>query len=165
MPNNITIFRPVNEEIIRDIKKELRLQGHHLTSALENSLSEHLIPEAGGVTLTASALAYIEDLEKGIPGFLIRLDNKSISGMTRYVELRFGYRGKMAIKTAIAILRKQQKEGMPTKGSFAFTQTGFRTEAVSDVFSDNREKYISLLDTVAVGSLDTIFHEIKSGTI
>lgn len=165
MATNPNIFNPANKVIAEDIKTELRLQGHYLTGALEASLHEKEIHENGGITLTAQALEYIEDLEKGIPGFRIGLDDKSISEMTRYVQLRLGYQGKKAIKVAIAILKKQQKEGNPTKGSYAFTQTGFRTEAVSDTFDKHQAKYIAMIDEPAIGSLDNIFHEIKSGTI
>lgn len=165
MATNINIFEPANRAIVDDIKKELRLQGHYLTGALEASLTPKEVGENGGLSLTASALEYIEDLEKGIPAHQISLDSNSLAGMTRYVQLRFGYTGKKAIKVAVAILRTQRREGNPTKGSYAFTQTGFRTEAVSDTFDGNQPKYVEMIDVAAIGSFDNIFHEIKSGTI
>ena len=164
MPTN-TEFNPANEAIVEDIKKELRLQGHHLTGALEASLRPLLVRENGIIVLTAQALEYLEDLEKGIPAKQITIDAKSTAEMTRYVELRMGYKGKYAIKVALAILRKQQQEGNPTKGSYAYTSTGFRTEAVEDTFNDHQDKYVGLIDTAAIGTLDKNFSEIKSGTI
>ena len=53
---NTKIFRSANDEIINDIKKELRLQGHYFTGALEASLIDKEIEENGGITLTAEAL-------------------------------------------------------------------------------------------------------------
>lgn len=159
------MFHPANDAIIADIKKELRLQGHYLTGALEASLVDREIEEAGGITLTAEALGYLEDLEKGIDASLIDINSKSLAEMTRYVELRMGYRGSYAQKVAYAILRKQQKEGNPTTGSYAFTKTGERTKAVTETFEKNDNKYFGMIDSAAVGSLDESFNEIKSGTI
>jgi hypothetical protein len=165
MASNTTIFEPANRAIIEDIKKELRDQGHYLTGALEASLQEREVAENGGVTLTAEALAYIEDLEKGLAPNQIDFSAAGIQKMTRYVELRMGYSGKYAVKVAIRILKKQLKEGNPTKNSYQYSKTGFRTEAVRDVFDSKSNRYIGMIDDAAIGSLDQSFHTIKSGTI
>lgn len=164
MATNTNIFEPANRSIVDDIKKELRLQGHYLTGALEASLLEKEISENGGVTLTAEALGYLEDLEKGIAGANINIAAK-MDEMVRYVNLRLGYFGRKAQQVAFLILRKQRQEGNPTSGSYAFTQTGFRKEVVTQTFEQNQPKYIGMIDEVAIGSLDNIFHEVKSGTI
>lgn len=165
MPSNIIIFEKANEAIIEDLKRELRAQGHYLTGALENSLKTHEIDENGSIILTAEALGYLQSLETGIPAWQIGIDSKSISEMTRYVTLRMGYTGKYAMKVAVLILKKQMKEGNPTKNSYQYSSTGFRTEAVKDSFAANQPKYVNLLDTAAIGSLDQSFNTIKSGTI
>lgn len=165
MPNNTTIFEPVNDIIIADIIKELRDQGHYLTGALEASLKEREVAEAGGVTLTAEALAYLEDLEKGLAPNQIDDSVAAINEMAKYVSLRMGYTGKKAIQVAVAIIRKQQKEGNPTRNSYKYSKTGSRTEAVEGVFYENRERYTGLVDTAAIGSLDKDFSSIQSGTI
>lgn len=164
MATSTSIFETANRQIIDDIKKELRLQGHYLTGALEASLLEREIAENGGVTLTAEALGYLEDLEKGIAGENINIAAR-MNDMVRYVNLRLGYFGKKAQQVAFLILRKQRQEGMPTSGSYAFTKTGFRKEAVEQTFEHNQPKYVDLIDTAAIGALDNIFSEIKSGTI
>lgn len=165
MAINPNIFNQVNKSIVEDIKTEERLQGHYLTGALEASLREREVTEGGTISLTAEALEYIEDLEKGVPGFRIGVNNASVEAMTGYVTKRMGFTGKYATKVAILILRKQQKEGMPTKNSYQFSKTGFRTEAVSDTFDDNQPKYIDGIDDVVINTLDNVFHQIKSGTI
>lgn len=162
MADSTQIFHPANQAIIDDIKKELRLQGHYLTGALESSLTPKEINENGGVTLTASALGYLEDLEKGISPNNI---SATVEEMTRYVNLRMGYTGKYAIKVAIAILKKQRKEGSPTKASYEFTKTGERKFAVEDTFYNNQPRYVNMLDDATIGSLDNSFTQIKSGTI
>lgn len=165
MPSNTAIFHPANQAIIDDIKKELRLQGHYLTGALEASLNAREIAEDGSVILTASALRYLEDLEEGIPASEIGMDTKSINEMTKYVNLRMGYTGKYAIKVALAILRKQQKEGNPTQASYEYSKTGERTDAVKETFRQNQPRYVDLIDKPAIGGLDNDFNKIKSGTI
>lgn len=165
MPSANSIFSPANLAIIEDIKKELRLQGHYLTGTLEHSLHPHEISESGSVSLTAEAAAYIENLEKGIKPEHIGITAKSISEMTRYVELRMGYTGKNAAKVAIAILKKQQKEGNPTKSSYQFSETGFRTEAVQDVFYKNNDRYFGMVDQAAITSLDSAAPTEKKATI
>lgn len=165
MPSSSTIFKPANRAIIEDIKKELRDQGHYLTGALEASLKERQVSENGGVTLTAEALAYIEDLENGLAPNQIDQSTTGIAEMTRYVELRMGYKGKMAVKVALLILKKQAKEGNPTKNSYQYSKTGFRTEAVKDVFDSKSNRYVGLIDDAAIGGLDQSFNTIKSGEI
>lgn len=165
MQTDPSIFEQANHSIIEDIRTELRLQGHYLTGALEASLHDEEIAENGGVTLTASALGYLEDLETGIPASQIDLSSSRIEAMTRYVELRMGYHGKKAVSVAYAIIKKQQKEGMPTHGSYAFSQTGFRTEVMEQTFEKNQPKYVSEIDEATFNSLDNIFNQVKSGTI
>ena len=165
MANNADIFEPANQSIVEDIKTELRLQGHYLTGALEASIMPQEVNENGGVTLTASSLGYLEDLETGVPASQIDSSVSRLDAMTRYVELRFGYSGSKAVSVAWAIIKKQQKEGMPTRGSYAFSQTGFRTEAVEQTFDKNQDKYVGEIDNAAFDNLDTIFNQIKSGTI
>ena len=165
MQTDPSIFEPANKSIIEDIKTELRLQGHYLTGALEASLHDEEIAENGGVTLTASALGYLEDLETGIPSEQIQLTSGRLAEMTRYVELRMGYQGKKALSVAYAIIKKQQKEGMPTSGSYAFSKTGFRTEAIEQTFEKNQDKYVGEIDVATFNSLDNIFNQVKSGTI
>lgn len=158
------IFVAVNETIISDIKKELELQGHYLTGALEASFKNLEIDEAGNIVLTAEALGYLEDLEQGIPASEIDIAAK-FNEMVRYVNLRFGYFGSKANSVAYLILRKQAKEGMPTSGSYAFSKTGERTKAVEETFNNNDEKYTGMLDEAAIGSLDNEFSQTKSGVL
>lgn len=166
MPTNTKIFHPVNRDIIEDIKKELRLQGHHLTGALEASLVEREIAEAGGISLTAQALGYLEELENYTPAENIRIGSVEFENLKGWVLLRG-----MAKDTytagliATAIVKKWKKEGRPTEGSRAFSDTGERTHAVETVFERNQSNYFEMIDDAALGSMDKSFHELKSGTI
>ena len=165
MASDKKIFIQVNQQIVDDIKKELALQGHHLTGALERSLKENVIDEGGNVIMTASALEYLEKLEKGIPGNQIGIDAKDIEKMANYVKLRMGYTGKYALKVAQLILRKQQKEGNPTKNSYQFSKTGERKFAVEDTFLKNEKIYTERIDTTVIQQLDKQSDSLQSGII
>lgn len=165
MATPANIMEPVNREIISDLKTELRLQGHYLTGALEASLRPRIDTDGKEQVLTASAAGYLEDLEKGKRANEISMDAKSIADMTRYVKLRMGYTGNRATQVAIAILRKQQKEGMPTAASYQYSQTGERKFAVEDTFYNHQAKYTEMLDNGVFGDLDKSFHKTKSGKI
>lgn len=166
MATNTNIFEPANRAIVDDIKKELRLQGHYLTGALEASLLEKEIAENGGVTLTAEALGYLEDLENFTQPENIRLSRAGFENLKGYVLQRgMTTSTSVAEKIAYAILAKWKKEGRPTAASARFSGTGERTKAVTLVFERNESNYFEMIDDAALGSLDNIFHEIKSGTV
>ncbi len=158
-------FSDINEIIIDDIKEALRLQGHHLTGALERSLTPRESKSTDNYTISAEAFGYIKDLEEGVRPEHIAVDAQAIKEMTGYVELRMGYTGKYAVKVAIAILNKQRKEGMPTQSSYQYSKTGERLDAVSDLFRENRQVYDNMVDDRVVDNLDEQFLTIKKGTI
>jgi hypothetical protein len=166
LPTNPTIFAPANRAITDDIKKELRLQGHYLTGALEASLLEKEISESGGVTLTASALEYLEDLENFTQPENIKLSRAGFEDLKGWVLLRgMTTSTSVAEKIAFAILRKWKKEGRPTAASTAFSKTGQRTKAVEIAFEKNESNYFEMIDDTVLATLDNIFHEVKSGTL
>lgn len=168
MPANTNIFEPANKAIVDDIKKELRLQGHRFSGALESSLRERQVAENGGVTLTAPALGYLEDLEHGIDGGLIDFNKINFTFLATWVRVKSIWRGcspKVALKIAFAIAKKWKREGFELEGAKFFSETGKVDEAVSETFEKNQPKFIGLVDEAAIGSLDNIFHEVKGGTI
>ena len=152
-------FIQANKAIIEDIKRELRLQGHYLTGALEASLHAKEITEGDIIHLTAEAA------EKGVPANHIEISSATLAAMTKYVQLRMGYQGRKASQVAYRILQKQQEEGMPTKASYQYSKTGDRLDAVDDTFRKNDTRYFDLIDQVTFGGLDTEFATIKTGTI
>lgn len=158
-------LQQINKDIVEDIKKELRLQGHYLTGALEQSIHEVITETEKDIMLSASAADYLQTLETGIPAAKIQVNSSTLEAMTKYVELRMGYRGSKAQSVAYAILRKQKKEGMPTSSSYQYSKTGERLHAVADSFRQNEERYVNLIDDKVFGTLNNKFKEIKSGTI
>jgi len=165
MPLNSSDIEKVNRFIIADIKAQLRLQGHYLTGALESSLTSDVSNKKNESTLSSKAYQYIESLEQGIPASAIVINSQTLAEMTRYVELRMGYRGGKAQRVALLILQKQAKEGNPTNASKAYSKTGQRTQAIKTTFKQNEGKYFSLIDTQVENFIDEEFNKIKSETI
>lgn len=144
MPSETEILLKGAEEMNKAIAEEFVKQGHHLTGFAERSLHAEVMKKKNETTVTGTAVDYMLELDDYVPGYQIGIDQASIDAMTRYVELRMGYKGKQAIKVAILILEKQQKEGRPTKASSQYSQTGERTEFIeaADLEQSNKSNEI-----------------------
>ncbi len=162
------IFDLANKAIVEDIKTELRLQGHHFTGALEASIQDRIIEDNGSLVLTAEALSYLEDLEKGIPANEIPNRTIDLPGLASWVRIKSIWRGcseKQSFKIALTIIKKWKKEGFELEGAKFFSSTGKVDRAVSETFEKNQDEYFTMIDQAAIGRLDDIFSSIKSGTI
>jgi hypothetical protein len=161
---------PLNQAIVRDIQKELRLQGHFLTGNLERSFETVAEYTSGDLILEAYAKGYIEVLENGVPADRIPYDSsqktgaktsKYIQGLKTFAMLKFGVGEKEGLSIAFAIAKKHEKEGMPTEGSKQFSSTGERTNAILDTFIQNEEKYFKQIDDNVTEQLDRIWFAEK----
>ena len=137
MAEFITDLLPIVRDVMAQLQKEFRGslqdQGHYLTGKLSRSINYEIESGAGIVT----AKMFIEDyglsIEFGIPANKIPYGggkgggtSKYIQGLIRFWELR-GLSGRNAVGAAFATAKKQKREGMPTRGSSAFSSTGKRT--------------------------------------
>lgn len=118
-----------------ELVNQLYQQGHTLTGALEASISANI----KGEELEGTAYAYLHKLSEGVLSTYIKIDAQSRAEMTRYVQLRMGYTGKKAERVAYLILRAQQREGMPTDGSYAYTRNGERLNSIPNTFDRQDE--------------------------
>lgn len=152
-------IQQVDKKLKADLKTELSAQGHHLTGALEESIASN-INESTDVTLEVKAKSYIDPLNSGVPAANIPYDplistgaktSKYIQGLKQFAKLRFGLDDKEALNTAFAIANKHKQEGMPTKGSYAFSNTGKRTEVIEETY--HRQDYDNIIE---VGLSDEI---------
>ena len=166
MKPNSNQFAKINNEIIEDLKNELRLQGHFLTGALEQSIDGKIISENGSLILSAAAAAYLETLENYTPASQIVISQKEYMQLIGWVKLRkMANSTDEASKIASLIVAKWKKEGRPTKDSVAYSDTGKRTHALKETFDNNEGKYTKMIDNVVISDLDKQFHQIKSGTV
>lgn len=149
----LKLLRVVGIKMNDSIRKEFRAQGHHLTGTLESSLTATTITMGSDSHLIGSVLYYGNIVNDGVsPNKIPYGDGKGgghsayIQGLIKYAQLRFGASGKEAVSIAFAIAKKHKKEGMPTKGSHAFSATGERKhffEIVFDVLNDHIDRVVS----------------------
>lgn len=155
-----------NEQILEDIKRELRLQGHYLTGALEASLTSMVSTAEGDLSGWATAAAYIEQLEHPTPAAQVSVSPAEFDGLKRWVLLRgLASYDAEATRVAAAIVSKWKKEGRPTAGSLQYSKTGKRTDAIRDVFRENELRYDDLVTDSAEAGLDHEFLKTKSGEV
>jgi hypothetical protein len=159
-----------NRNIVEDIKIELEAQGHSLTGATINSITPSISYDNGTIALEAYGLSVIIFLDKGVSAANIPFSGAKgkgggtsayIQGLTRYAMLRFGLDEKKALGVAFAIATKHKREGMPTKASYQYSETGERLNAVEIVFKENKDKY----DHELGDAVDTMITEVFNQTV
>lgn len=150
----------INYQIVEDIKKELRLQGHFATGALEESFE----PKQSINELEAFAYAYLQELEEGVEASEIPALNKRSNeflNLVKWVKLKglesAGRNFMSAESIAEAIWRKWQKKGKPLETSKQFSKTGQITGAVEAVFK--KGNYFEQIDEEVVLTLDKNFFQ------
>jgi len=150
-------IRSVETEFTKNLKKELRDQGHYLTGALESSIRTKTTDNTGAVVGEVTALDYIDDLETGIAASHIDPNDVSyIREMAEYAKKRFGLTSeRQALKAGVAIARKHAREGMPTRNSYNFSSTGERTEAIQTSYDEHADQYDDLIENGLNRELDT----------
>lgn len=125
----------VGEFMVEALRKELRLQGHTLTGKLGRSIEAVVKKRVDEWTIDFLHEQYGAPVNRGVSAGRIPYSPGSgagtseyIKGLIRWVQLRGiapGFAG--AKKIAFAIAAKHKKEGMPTRGSYKFSNNGRRT--------------------------------------
>lgn len=162
-PKNIAI---INKMMIADIKKELRLQGHHDTGKLERSFKEYEGVIKNELILQAYALGYITDLEEGVPASKIRVTEADFEDLKGWVKRKIGAATPAeATGIAAAIVRKWRKEGKPLPNSRNFSSTGESTNAIKITVERNETKYDNAMDRLIENEIDIEFTKTKGSTI
>lgn len=148
--------------ITEALDKEFSAQGHRMTNSLIEGIEYK--KEYKGKNLEISVLMknYGVILETGVPKEKIPYNptirtgagtSKYIQALANYAKQRMGARSEATAKSiAFAIARKHWKEGMPTKGSYAFSQTGKRTEWIEEAFKKNEDKIMKAIEAIALDS-------------
>jgi len=130
---------------------ELRAQGHRLTGALEDSISFDIQTDGSTITAVMTALDYGLVMEFGVPANRIPYGGKGsgggtskyIQGLVRFFSLR-GLGSREALDAAFATAKKHKREGLPTRGSFAFSSNGRRAGFVRNTL----EQYLPQLTEI-----------------
>ncbi len=113
-----------------ELKKELQQQGHKDTGKLIDSINYEILSDSKAVYITFSYLFYGDIVNDGVKPNKIPFGNSTNATTSKYIEAlknwakRKGF--KKPLSAAFAIAHKHKKEGMPTKGSYAFSSNGRR---------------------------------------
>lgn len=156
----------IGQEYQKDLKVELREQGHYLTGQLERSMRQKQTTSGSSEVLEVEALDYIEDLVEGVPANHIDVNDQGyINGLAGYVTKRMGYVGKKALQVAYAIAKKHAREGMPTRSSFQYSSTGQRTFADSEAYNKHEGIYSEQFEDGVSNELDIYIDKTFDQTI
>lgn len=166
MIGNKTI-KKLGTNVKKNLKQELRDQGHYLTGALENSIIDRYTENSDGAVMDMEALDYIDDVNEGIaPNHIDVNDADYIKGLRQYAVQRFGAKTeKIALRIAFAIARKHKREGMPTQASYAFSKTGERTEAVEISYNEHSKQNEEIIEEGISVELDELINKTFDKTI
>lgn len=146
------VAKSITSRLFPEFKAKLRLQGHHLTGALEKSIHYRVRENI----IKIYALDYGEALNTGVPASNVPYSEPGRAPESKYIQglidffkhpKRGGLDEKEALSAAIATARvakgfpKPRKgEGHPTKGSSKYSSDGGkRTGWIDDVMKDNEQ--------------------------
>lgn len=137
------------EDIRKLLIAELSAQGHRNTGALEKSLSYDVKREGDSIVAVMTAFEYGLYVEFGVPASRIPYTpgGRKRGGKSKYIQglvTFFSHKGlspREALGAAFATARKHKREGMPTRGSYAFSSNGRRTGFTQNTL----EQYLPIL--------------------
>lgn len=144
-----SIITAAMDDIRKLLIAELSAQGHRNTGALEKSLSYEVKREGDGIVAVMTAFEYGLYVEFGVPASRIpyTLGWRKRGGNSKYIQglvTFFSHKGlspREALGAAFATARKHKREGMPTRGSYAFSSNGRRTGFTRNTL----EQYLPIL--------------------
>ncbi len=161
---------------------EFKAQGHTLTGAFEQQVefkvvdtisatfnADNSVTTKRGLRIDFLMPYYGRFVDTGVPASRIPFtDRKSgqgkggtskyIEALIRYAKLRMGASSqKEATQIAFAIARKHKKEGMPTKASSRFSQTGLRTDFIDESKEAMERELLAYVKDYAEAAVQILF--------
>lgn len=156
-------------EFIRDVVIErYEAQGHSLTHSLADTAKIEVAKLTNGVIGVLWLNDYWEVLNTGVTAENIPFDPGSgksksayIDGLTEYFKLRLGVSEDEAKSFAFATAYKHLQEGMPTKASERFSQTGKRTGFLTDSVTENAGEITMGIQKIFSGAMSAVLEEMN----
>lgn len=127
---------------------EWKAQGHHMTGAVVQRIEYEVERTFGAFAIVGRMPAYGGYIQEGVQAGNIPFapgsgagKSKYIEGLMAYVEKRMGISDLQTKKSvAFAIAHTQKREGMPTRGSYQYSNTGQRTNWINIALDKNQSK-------------------------
>lgn len=124
---------------------EWRKQGHELSGSAVRNMNTVKVFDAAYIRIEGWVPDYMAYLNAGITKERIPYTpnsgkpfSKYIHGLKEYAKKRMGASDKDALGIAFAIASKHKREGMPTRASARFSQTGRRTGFIETAIEAKR---------------------------
>lgn len=142
----------LGEFLVEELARELAAQGHRATGRLISSIEQGVTTFKNSIALEIKYLEYGRYVETGVSAARIPYGKKTgaktskyIQALIEWVKIKGIASGLEATGLAFGIARKHKKEGMPTRGSYAFSNNGRRKGFQSYVVQSNQNKIDNLL--------------------
>lgn len=156
------IYRGAEQLINRIIRKEMVAQGHHLTGAMEDSLSFDVMKKANADIMEGFGVLYTQFVDQGVPAASVSM--KQFPFLVEYFKKR-GLQEKEAMGAAAATIKVWMRDGMSTQASKRFSDTGARQNMIESAFTGGQVQ----IDEYITNGLDFVveerFQQEKSETI
>lgn len=140
--------------ISEELKREFAAQGHTMNGKLINDIEWVVKEETNMFTLSGFMYPYGNILAAGTKSSKIPFSGRSgrggtskyIQALQDYAKERMNISGeKESLSVAFAIAHKQKKEGMPTRGSYAFSKSGKRLDWVEEALKHGEDKILEVI--------------------
>lgn len=143
----------VGKIVTQAVKESFALQGHKLTGELERSIEYKVNQKRDAINIDFYLYDYGMIQNYGVTASRIPFNpgsgaktSKYIDGLKNFAKLRFGVDDKKAKSIAFAIAYKHKQQGMPTRGSYAYSKNGKRTGAIFDALKESDDKVMELIN-------------------
>jgi len=124
-------------DIVAEMRRVLKDQGHYLTGALDASFGYRIVKKASGeFEIEVYALSYAKALQTGVKPEDV---NYTLTQIIQYFRRR-GLNVKEAISAGIATQKVHKRVGIPTKASARFSKTGRRTGFITEAYKNVRTR-------------------------
>ena len=151
------------------LEEEWIAQGHSITNKITETIKYVVKQETNSLTLSGMMYPYGSIIAAGTKANKIPYSGRSgrggtslyIQALQNYVILRMRITDeKKSLGVAFAIATEQKKHGMPTPGSYSFTNTGKRLDWIEEAFKKNEDLIFDTIQKMCYQILSVQFDVI-----
>lgn len=172
----INLLQSKVQEILEFVRQELineyEEQGHRMTGALADQMRVEITKLSDGVMGVIWINDYYKYLDKGVAANRIPFNPGSgkkrsqyIEGLIQFFRIKLGLDGDEAKSAAFATAWKQKEEGMPTRGSYAFSKNGRRTDFFTGTILRTQKAIQEGIEQLYIGAMNSVIHELNAKLI
>jgi len=155
----------VRNFLVEALKNELHAQGHVNTGALANSIEGQIKQVADVIVLTVWMNDYWINVNRGVGADKIPYSPGSGAGSSNYIQglidffMSKGLQFDEARGAAFATANAHKREGMPTKGSYRFSDNGRRLGFVDHTIAEEQQRIDELLTNNTFTGVEKAFYD------